>query len=287
MHYTHGTRPMINMFVPLNLPQLGIKQNLYMIDYYGDILNINTGKILSQAISDLSGFGYRYAGLQMEDGSRQTFTIHRLVALTFIGKTEEDINLERDTVNHIEGYVDDNCYTQLEWTTSQENSIHAVENETWRVKPMVTISTNGNWSRGDLTAGQNNGCSRLTDNQVHIICQSVQDGCDYKTAAINAGLEGNENDRFLISHIVQGTRWPSISSQYNLKQQRTMADFSKYVIPACELLESGQFKNNIEIARYIINQNPEEDFNLVNLTGLVCRIKNKKSHTDISCNYNF
>lgn len=215
-HYGHGTRPIVNMFVPLNIPEFNIKQDMYMIDYYGNILNKNTNKILSQAVACSHGYGYRTVGLQLNDNSRRTFFIHILVAKTFIHKTEEDILLQRDTVNHMSGFVDDNCYTQLEWMTIKENTMHGIENNISEVHPIVKFATDSKWSQGEKTKGSKNGCSRLNEEQVHIICKSVQDGCNYKTAALNANLEGNANNLYLISHIIRGHRWKHISCLYNL-----------------------------------------------------------------------
>lgn len=216
--YAHNTRPMVNIFVPLEIPEFNIKQDMYMIDYYGNILNKNTNRILSQAVASNEGYGYRTVGLQLNDGSRRTFFIHILIAKIFIPKTEEDILLCRDNVNHIMGFIDDNCYTQLEWLTKGENTAHGIENNISEVSPMVKFYTNNNWANGAETRGSNNGCSRLNEEQVHIICNTVRNGGTYKDAAYNANLEGTENDMYLISHIIRGHRWKHISCLYNLNK---------------------------------------------------------------------
>ena len=54
------------------------------------------------------------------------FRVHRLVAEAFIPKTEEDIRLGRNIPNHKDGNKLNNCASNLEWTTNQENKDHAI-----------------------------------------------------------------------------------------------------------------------------------------------------------------
>jgi len=59
-----------------------------------------------------------------KDGKRNIKVIHRLVALAFIPNVEN-----KEQVNHIDGNKENNCTSNLEWCTCQENIQHAWKNE--------------------------------------------------------------------------------------------------------------------------------------------------------------
>ena len=63
--------------------------------------------------------GYKIIRLS-NNGNRPCKAIHRLVAETFIPNPD---NLPQ--VNHKDGNKENNSFTNLEWVTNEENSIHA------------------------------------------------------------------------------------------------------------------------------------------------------------------
>jgi len=69
------------------------------------------------------GKGYRKVKLS-KDGIEKSIRVHRLVADTFL--SNPDAKLE---VNHINGIKNDNRVENLDWCTSSENTIHALNNK--------------------------------------------------------------------------------------------------------------------------------------------------------------
>ena len=96
---------------------LKIKDFDYMVSEDGKILSIKSNKILKQAINK---YGYCKVSLYKNKKSK-TFSVHRLVAQTFIPNLEK-----KPQVNHINGIKTDNRTENLEWVTAKENMNEAV-----------------------------------------------------------------------------------------------------------------------------------------------------------------
>lgn len=91
----------------------------YMVSNEGDVMNKKTGRIL-RACKNNSG----YPTVNLYDnGNRISTSIHRIVAETFLGCENE--NME---VNHKDGNKDNNRPENLEWMTRGENESHAYRN---------------------------------------------------------------------------------------------------------------------------------------------------------------
>lgn len=69
-----------------------------------------------------NGSGYITVAIKLENGDWQTFGVHRLIALAYIPCQETD---EKMTVNHIDGNIEHNHVSNLEWLTVEMNNIHA------------------------------------------------------------------------------------------------------------------------------------------------------------------
>jgi len=88
---------------------------LYEISNQGKIRNAKTKRILKT--QDLRG----YKRIKLwENGIRHSASIHRLVALAFIGKKEG-----KTIVNHKNGILSDNREENLEWCDSSYNIFHS------------------------------------------------------------------------------------------------------------------------------------------------------------------
>lgn len=66
--------------------------------------------------------GYERLALVTDEG-RKKFRVCRLVAMAYVENPEN-----KPIVNHIDCNIKNNHYTNLEWVTVSENTIHAIEN---------------------------------------------------------------------------------------------------------------------------------------------------------------
>ena len=252
-----------------------IKKGLYLISNYGRVYSYATQGELSVLPND----GYRQVALQTITNGRKTYSIHRLVAYTFIPQTEEDIYMKRNYINHMNLHRDCNFVWNLEYVTPKENTDHAIRNNA--VQEDYSYEYSGKWGHGELTYGENNGMHEWTEQQVHIICQYLQDGKSTKESLIAAGIEPTDNAIYNVSHIVQGKRWKHISSQYNIQQKWKITDKSDFVVPVCELLAQGY------TPRQIIEALPDIPGSYDQKRAFISGIKRRKYYTHISCNYNW
>lgn len=183
-----------------------IKTGAYQISSFGRVFSNTSNKILSPAISN----GYLTVQLSTNSGDRVTFYIHRLVAMAFISNDNPEIYVE---VNHKNLHRNENYFYNLEWVTKEENIQHELLYSGHNIPQLVS---NGKWGDGYSTYGENNGMSKLTENEVRIMLSEIEKGSSYKQAIIAAGLEVTDNMRYNLSHIVRGKRWKHISKEYNM-----------------------------------------------------------------------
>ena len=112
----------------------------YMATIDGNIISKKTGKILKQKIGPN---GYYMINLSIL-GKCKTFTVHRLIAKTFIPNLS---NLPE--INHIDGNKKNNNVSNLEWCTYKYNINHAIENHLFI--PAKGIKTlNGRFTENDI-----------------------------------------------------------------------------------------------------------------------------------------
>lgn len=92
----------------------------YMVSKDGRVITTKgTPKFMTGSVASN---GYRQFNLRM-NGSRKQALGHRLVAEAFIEKN----GINRKQVNHMNGIKLDNHVDNLEWSSAQENQIHAIE----------------------------------------------------------------------------------------------------------------------------------------------------------------
>lgn len=100
--------------------------------------------------------GYAQVGVVDDAGVRKTRTVHRLVALAFLGPPHSD----RSEVNHINGIKTDNRIENLEWTDHAGNAAHAA-------------------SIGLVRSGESVNTSKLSEDDVRAAREYRASGCTY------------------------------------------------------------------------------------------------------------
>lgn len=162
-------------------------ENKFLISNYGTVINLN-GIEMKQTImknKKKKSNGYKIIKFSI-NGESKTFRIHRLVALYFIKNDDR----EKIHVNHIDGNSLNNHYTNLEWCTPKENSIHAIK-------------------IGLFNPNQNN---KLTEEDVKDICTYLTK-CSPEETFISISKKFNIHDETLRS-IYHGKSWKNVVNNY-------------------------------------------------------------------------
>ncbi len=105
----------------------------YEVRPNGEVININTGKVLKQCKDD---GGYLIVNLY-RNKKRKTYKVHRLVAEAFIPNPN---NLPQ--VNHIDEDKTNNCINNLEWCTAKYNNNYGTRTEKTR-KTVLQLRMDG------------------------------------------------------------------------------------------------------------------------------------------------
>lgn len=199
--------------------EIKIKEKCYEINKFGVVRTIGDREILpyTKGRND----GYVQVSVQLELGGRKQFFIHRLMYQTWydvVLKTE-------DIIHHKDDNPSNNELSNLELTDQKGNIAYAIEKGRFKVK------------------GEDNVTARLTEKQVRIICQNLQDQPNkkYKDVLKEAGLEDTRQNLDLVTKIKNKVLWCHVSDEYTWKltKRECMGSHAHLVVPVIELLERG------------------------------------------------
>lgn len=190
--------------------------------------------------------GYYSTVVTVSKGVFKHYRIHRLVAETFIPTDDKTLD-----VHHKDHDKSNNHVSNLEWCTRGQNIKYAM---LAGVNPQMGVTHSS---------------SVLTEEQVHKICELLQEGWRTIDIADFMGV-----DKSIICGIRTKRNYKEISNQYTFKVVRKERISKEKVHMICEMLEEGISPKEIT-AKLKINRH------------LAVRIKDKQTYTDISKNYNF
>lgn len=158
----------------------------YYVNQYGDIRSKkNPNKLLKQFKNHKGYFAVKL----FKNFSHQTFSVHRIVACTFLGYYP---GLQ---VNHINGDKTDNSVSNLEWVTCKENINHG-----WK---------NGLYKKS--RKGSHSNVHKHNDMQIHCVCMLLEfSSLTSKEIAKQTGVS-----KYVIDKIRVRMLWTHISKYYN------------------------------------------------------------------------
>ena len=199
-----------------------VRPNKYLISNNGDILNLHAGIIMKPELSQSGhkdpvtgkrGASYYRVTLDLVDGNRKKFLVHRLVAEYFCPNDDPSSKIYVDHLNDIKT---DNRANNLEWVTPKENAIRSYDRGT------------------SYTRGSNCHFAEYTDDQVHQICKLLEQGkgpleiimcMNLMTDADKCPWYHPERKRLTsyIKKLRSGTFRKDITRYYNLKSSTTIS----------------------------------------------------------------
>lgn len=155
----------------------------YEVSNFGAVRNRLTGIEIKPFLD-----GSKYMCVKLHsDGTRKSFKVHRLVALSF----SPIENADQLTVNHIDLDKSNNRIENLEWLTSEENVKHA-------------------WKSGVCKEGETHYGSIYTEDLVRRVCELIVSGKSNKEITVSLGIK----DAHFVSSVRCRKKWKQISSEY-------------------------------------------------------------------------
>ena len=248
-----------------NIVDYPVEPNRFLISSYGRFYDKRLNQM--RPTENVNKESYTFADLKDKDNKiLKHMAIHILVARAFIPLKYEGQN----EVNHIDGVPYHNWVWNLEWTTHQENLLHAVGIGLYKI-------------------GEEQQNAIFTDSQVRMICKEIAAGLS-PSQIIEKLLPYIPNiNTHLIYDIRSGAQWQHISSEFDfshmfissqLHENNSLILDMNFVDGACQVLEKyGRGTSPTKVLELMgINVNELSEKKKKNAFSLICRIKNKERY---------
>ena len=202
--------------------------------------------------------GYEYFNIRVNTVWKK-IPLHRLIAALFIPippeLAKEGYTQLHLLPNHLDGDKSNTVESNLEWTTTRGNSIHALE---------TGLLHN--------SVGENSHLSKITEEQAIQICELIMQKKSFKEIAEEIGCS-----KKTVIHIKAGECWKHITKNYDFPKldNKPYTVDEKIIHKICKALEKKKFKDPEIAKKYGISREYVRDVRLHRL------------RKDISCNYNF
>lgn len=113
-------------------------EGLYEISNFGEVRSLPRQKTKGGILKPLEDTRNDYLKVKLcKNGEEKRYTVHRLVAETFIPNP-----YNKPQVNHKNGNKHDNYFGNLEWCSCQENIVHSYRHQLKKTKKVVQIKDN-------------------------------------------------------------------------------------------------------------------------------------------------
>jgi len=236
----------------------------YLISTFGRIYNEETNTIIPQNIR-YNKDKYITISLSTIYGGHEYFQIHRLMMMVF----NPIPNCELYDVNHKDGVKYHNWLWNLEWATRSENIQHALNNDLFNL-------------------GETRDNSKLTNDQVRLICEKISDGKSPTEIANEMNIE-DCNINKIVMNIVGGYSWKHISKDYDFsnayKKPSVLTD--EQIHSVCKYLElNGADTKSRELLDHL-GIVPKDNKDFRNYTTVLSSIRKRKYYKNICDQYNY
>lgn len=241
--------------------KIGNEKTNYTITSNGDVYSLDYGRTgKKKKLSPCDNGGYLSVGIYHK-GKYHMLYIHRLVATYFIKNKDN-----KPEVNHKNGNKKDNKVSNLEWSTSKENTDHAIKTGLRKIH-----------------TGENATDAKITKKTAIKICKMLEKN-KYGTREIADKIGV---DFHIISNIKHKKCWLEVSSLYNIDNHNIKSKPIKHTKSKGNKINEDQVHRICAYLQHSILSIDEISERLETSKSTINSILYGNAWINISCKYDF